>query len=383
MVGLYYGYVLAGVGGFFLLFCLANILWMRRHSRGILSCDGPRVSVLVPARNEEDNIRNCLDSLLNQTYRNYEILVLNDNSEDNTLAILREYEQKFPGKVRCFDGKPLPHDWQGKCYAMHQLTARAEGEFLLFTDADTVHTPDSVSYAAANLIRNNADMISGYIHQDLLTLGERLTVPLMFMLTGFILLLPLDKVLRNPMFAAAIGQYIAVRASSFRAIGGYEAVKKMTTEDMYLARLLKRAGYKTLFIMTESVARCRMYHSYRDAVCGIGKNIFDFFEKRTAVLFVILAAIVIFMLFPPFILFYRVVAALFFAQPLDTFALCLAVHVALIFLAWFTLFWFQKLPLGPAFYYPVLFVNLTIMAMYSWYGSMFGVGYLWKGRLIK
>jgi chlorobactene glucosyltransferase len=380
---LFWAYVEVGLGFFFLTFCITNIIWMKAHSKKIVTYDGPKISVLVPARNEETYIKNCLDSLLNQSYKNYDILVLNDNSEDSTLKILREYEKNYPGKLRCFDGKPLPGDWQGKCFAMHQLVGYADGEFMLFTDADTVHSPDSVAYAVANLVQSKADMISGYIHQELHTPGERFTVPIMFMLTNFIVLMPLDKILKNPMFAAAIGQYIAVRSSALRAIGGYTSVKKMTTEDMYLARKMKKEGYKTLFINAEHTAKCRMYTSYREAVNGIGKNIFDFFEKRTPVLVVIFFAIAVFIAFPSFVSLYQFILCAFFNKPLDMFSLCLFAHFILIFLTWLAVFINQKLPLLTALVYPLLFINLLFMAAHSWYKSTFGNGYIWKGRIIK
>ena len=383
MISVFFGYVEAGLGVFFFLFCITNTLWMRAHSKKPEKTSGPKVSVLVPARNEEDYIGKCLDSLLNQTYENYDILVLNDNSEDKTLEILREYRRNHPQKIKYYDGLPLPSDWQGKCYAMHQLVSHADGEYLLFTDADTIHFPDSIAVAVANLEGNNADLISGYIHQTIGTLGEKLTVPLMYMLTNFILLMPLDKIFHNPMFAAAIGQYIAVRASSFKAIGGYETVKKMTTEDMYLARKFKTAGYKTLFVDVHHVATCRMYNSYKAAINGIGKNIFDFFEKRTIVLFVIFFAVLIFMAFPPYLGLFQVIAHIVLGTRIDSLTICLILHTVFIFLTWLLLFITQKLPRHIAFMYPLLFVNLMFMAVHSWYKSVFGGGYEWKGRSIK
>jgi chlorobactene glucosyltransferase len=182
---------------------------------------------------------------------------------------------------------------------------------------------------------------------------------------------------------AAIGQYIAVRASSFRAIGGYEAVKKMTTEDMYIARKLKIAGYKTLFIDVECAARCRMYTSYKTAVDGIGKNIFDFFERRSIVLFVIFFAVLIFMVFPPYFALFKVIQTAVCNTPPDTLTLCLIAHTVLIYFTWLLLFATQKLSRRIALLYPLLFVNLMFMAIRSWYKALFGAGFLWKGRIVK
>ena len=107
--------------------------------------------MLIPARNEERNICRCLDSLLQQTYQDYEILELDDQSTDRTWPILSRYAQDHPDRVQAVLGKPLPEAcWNGKAHAMHQLAHLARGEYLLFTDADTVHSSDSISWAASH-----------------------------------------------------------------------------------------------------------------------------------------------------------------------------------------------------------------------------------------
>jgi chlorobactene glucosyltransferase len=126
-----------------------------------------------------------------------------------------------------------------------------------------------------------------------------------------------------------------------------------------------------------------MYTSYKEAVNGIGKNIFDFFEKRSSVMLVILVAVTVFMAFPPFFALYKLILIIFFAHALDTLSLCLFIHTVLIGLTWLALFINQKLPILTAFFYPLLFVNLLFMALHSWYKSTFGAGYVWKGRIIK
>ena len=101
--------------------------------------DFPFISVLIPARNEEKVIKQCIESLINQQYPTYEIIVLDDNSTDETLNILESLCLKYPEKLKVVQGKPLPKDWMGKNYACHQLSLLANGEFLIFTDADTIH----------------------------------------------------------------------------------------------------------------------------------------------------------------------------------------------------------------------------------------------------
>jgi chlorobactene glucosyltransferase len=218
----YYYPVLLMAAGYFFILSLANHYEMWRFSLASEIFDGPKISVLIPARNEEQNIERCLNSLRNQHYQNYEILVLDDNSTDGTLSIISRIASA-DSRVQVLNGKPLPDDWYGKPYALHQLTGQAKGEIFIFTDADTIHTPTSIAWAVTNMQGLKADMLSGYVGQIFLSFGEIVTVPLMFFLTGFILPLFLNRSAKVSWFSAAIGQFIAVRREVFDAIGGCES----------------------------------------------------------------------------------------------------------------------------------------------------------------
>jgi len=112
----------------------------------ILKKKKPLISILIPARNEEKNIKDCLISLAKQNYSNIEILVLDDDSSDDTASIIKNISKKFKN-IRLIKGKPLKDGWTGKNYACHQLYRKSKGEYLFFTDADTVHRDDSVESA--------------------------------------------------------------------------------------------------------------------------------------------------------------------------------------------------------------------------------------------
>src|SRR5208337_1768428 len=109
--------------GYFLLLSISNVLWLRLSSHAPRLRRGRKVSVLVPARNEEKNISPCIDSLLEQTYANYEVVVLDDQSTDATWEIIARYQERFPGRVRALRGEPLTEGWLGKPHAMQQLAA--------------------------------------------------------------------------------------------------------------------------------------------------------------------------------------------------------------------------------------------------------------------
>jgi chlorobactene glucosyltransferase len=337
--------------------------------------DGPLVSVLIPARNEEKNIERCINSLRNQHYTNFEILVLNDNSTDHTPEILNRLRASDK-RLRVFNGLPLPDDWYGKPFALSQLAKEAKGDVLLFTDADTIHNPTSISWAVTNLEGIKADLISGYVGQIFLSFGEIITVPLMFFLTGFVIPLFFNRFTKMSCFSPAIGQYIAVRASAFRAINGCESFKKKTSEDIYMARMFKKHGFDTRFLNISEHVKCRMYKGYRAAVEGIGKNIFDFLGKNTLVLFLVAVAVFFFLFFPFLLLFFCIA----YKSPW-TFQILLV--NCFYTLTWIFMFLGQRLNWWYAFLWPLMFLNLLYMASWSWFRTVSGRGFIWKDRVVS
>jgi len=370
----FYYNVLVIVASYFFLLSLANHYEMWRFTHGPEIFDGPLVSVLIPARNEELNIERCLNSLRNQLYKNYEILVLNDNSADGTGRILERLAAE-DSRIKVFTGKSLPDDWYGKPFALHQLSSNAKGEILLFTDADTIHYPASISWAVTNMQKLKADMISGYIGQIFLKFGEVITVPLMFFLTGFVIPLFLNRFTKSSLFSAAIGQYIAIKHEVFKAIGGCESFKKKTSEDIYMARYVKKKGYSTRFLNITEHISCRMYDGYRNAVEGIGKNIFDFLGKNTLVIFLMAVAVFFFLLFPFPLLFGCISCD-------SPWTLHIIVVNILYTLTWLFMFLGQRLNWFYGFLWPFMFLNLLYMAFWSWFRTITGRGFVWKDRKV-
>ncbi|MCL2600201.1 MAG: glycosyltransferase family 2 protein [Treponema sp.] len=368
----FYYPILLAVGSYFFLLSLANHYEMWRFTHAPEIFDGPMVSVLIPARNEADNIETCLTSLRNQVYKNYEILVLNDNSTDNTLEIINDIAAT-DDRVRVLDGKQLPADWYGKPFALHQLTQQARGEVLIFTDADTVHGPTSVAWAVTNMRNLKADMVSGYVGQVFKTFGEVITVSLMFFLTGFVIPLFMNRLVRVPWFSAAVGQFIAIRKDVFDAIGGCESFKKKTSEDIYMSRYVKSRGYSTRFLNIAEHVKCRMYNGYRHAVEGIGKNIFDFLGKSSILLFILIILVFFFLFFPLPLLFLCIATS-------SPWTLHIFIVVVLYTLTWLFMFLGQRLSWWYGFLWPLMFLNLIYMAAWSWFRTVSGRGFRWKGR---
>jgi chlorobactene glucosyltransferase len=367
--------VLVVVALYFFILSLANHYEMWRFTHGPEIFDGPLVSVMIPARNEEENIERCLTSLRDQLYKNYEILVINDNSTDSTGKILERIAAE-DSRVRIFSGESLPYDWYGKPFAIQQLSAHAKGEILLLTDADTIHSPASISWAVTNLLLLKADMISGYIGQIFGTLGEILTVPLMFYMTGFIIPLFLNRFSKSHYFSAAIGQFIAIRHEVFKAIGGCQEFKKKTSEDIYMSRLVKKMGYSTRFLNITEHVHCRMYKGYRNAVEGIGKNIFDFLGKSTLVIFLMAIGVLFYLFFP----FPLLIGCIINNSP---WLLHILIINILYTLTWLFMFLGQRLNWMYGFLWPLLFINLLYMAIWSWFRTISGRGFLWKDRRVN
>ncbi len=263
-----------------LLNLLNNLRLFREPPRdGPLPDPLPFVSVLVPARNEERNIGRCLESLRQQDYPRMEILVLDDDSSDRTAEIVQEIAQKDP-RVRLLRGRPLPAGWHGKTFACYQLAREARGEWLLFTDADTVHTPISVSASVRAALQERADLLTYIPYLETGSFWEKVILPLIPFFPLF--LLPLGLVSRSPepLFSMAFGPFLLFRASFYRAIGGHGAVRQAIAEDMALGRLVKQYGGRLVLLNGRDVLSVRLYHNLGEVWRGLAKSAyaaFDFF----------------------------------------------------------------------------------------------------------
>ena len=227
----------------------------------------PLVSVIIPARNEEASLGQCLESLVSQAGVAFEILVVNDHSSDRTAEIAAS----FPG-VRVIQAGPLPQGWTGKNNAVACGTREAKGEWLLFTDADTVHRPGSLARAVAEAKENKAEMLSYSPEQIAVTFWEMAILPVVF--GELARQYPPSKV-SDPAspIAAANGQFILIRRDAYEAIGGHGAVAGDILEDVALARRVKASGRKIRFRYAADAVRTRMYRNFSQLREGWTKNL--------------------------------------------------------------------------------------------------------------
>lgn len=231
-----------------------------------------RVSLLVPARNEARVIGRTVTTLLNQAYPDLEVIVLDDDSADNTAALARAAAAGDP-RLRVIPGEPLPPGWLGKNWACHQLSRAATGDVLIFTDADVTWERGALNALLAHLRATNADLLTVWPRQETVTWGERLVIPTVALVV--LAYLPLVAVHHLPwsIFAAANGQCLAFRRDAYAAAGGHAAVRADIVEDIALARRIKRAGRRLRMAAGGALLHCRMYHSWPEVRDGLAKNI--------------------------------------------------------------------------------------------------------------
>ena len=243
----------------------------------------PRVSILVPARNEARVIEHCVTSLLAQDYPDFDVLVLDDGSTDGTGEILRGLAAA-DGRLRVLEGRPLPAGWIGKHWACQQLLEYADGEYVLYVDADTWHHPSAVHNGVAAMLASELDLLSAIPREIVGTFGELLTVPMP--VWSFFALLPMWLAFhtRTPVLASAIGQYMMFRASSLRQVGGFEQIRSNVVDDLSLARLIKASRMRWRLADGTERVFCRMYHGLYESVQGFSKNLYAVFYHNPLLL---------------------------------------------------------------------------------------------------
>ena len=259
------------------------------------------VSVLVPARNEERRIRDCLASLIAQEPPVREIILLDDRSTDQTAAIARElgFREERESRLRLLRGEELPEEWVGKNWACHQLSRAAslESRYLLFTDADTTHSPGCVRTALAHAVSTRADLLSLWPDQITGTWSEKLVIPLGYLLFMAFHPFPLLRLLqekperaarwgftraRLAALGAANGQFLLFRHDSYQDLGGHEALRDHLVEDIAFGRrVAARTGEGMRLVNADGIdlLRCRMYSGFPELWEGFSKNLRPVFEE--------------------------------------------------------------------------------------------------------
>jgi chlorobactene glucosyltransferase len=278
------------------------ILWKRtapdradrvKLSPATASTSQPPVSIIVPARNEEANIQRCVSSLLEQDYDNFEVIVVDDGSTDQTACILDDIVASHPRADRLYVLRlrgDLPDGWAGKPHAIHKGTQEASGSWLLFTDADTWHAPNALRSTMTQALAEKADMFSIGSVQELPTFWDKVLMPLAYM--GISMLYP-PRLVNNPLSPVAVanGQYILIKRFVYDTLGGYARpeLKGTLLDDRDLAYVVKEQGFKLRFVDGRGLVHVHMYKNLDEIWRGWCKN--AYLGNRGGLLFFLLQLI--------------------------------------------------------------------------------------------
>ncbi|HEX2306398.1 MAG TPA: glycosyltransferase family 2 protein [Nitrososphaeraceae archaeon] len=286
----------------------------------------PKVSIVVPARNEEETISKCLQSLLSQNYDNYEIIAIDDSSTDKTLSIISELSNKNPRLV-VVKARPIPDDWIGKNWACFQGYQKASGEILLFTDADTVHKPDTLSSAVNTMIHDELDaltVVPKLLCYDIIT---KFTLPV---LSVFLHSRYSPLRVNNPKnkIGYFFGSFYLISKKNYEKIGTHEKVRQELVEDGALGRRVKEQKMKLRLVRGENYIEAlwarnprSLWHALRRIIIPLQTQ-----KKKSALMVTVFIFFILLepLLILPFSVYY------FADSPLD--GILLAVNIITIFL---------------------------------------------------
>ena len=383
MIVLYASLVLV-VGLWATLLSFSNRNVMEKLKSHGPAAEKPLVSIAIPARNEEHFIEACVSSLVNQTYENIEILILDDNSTDKTAEEARKL-QDSDSRVRIIKGKPLKRGWRGKLFAMQQLYEESKGEYILFTDADTIHNPSSIEYGLGIIIKERASMLSGYPKQ----VGKGLWVQTLVsaMLFNTVLYMPLrlqQKVQWTP-FAMAIGQYLLVKRTVLDDIDGFTTLSDVICDDVMLARACTRTGHKYIFADMKDALSCKMFSSFKGGFEGLERSITGVINIKAYMVPLVLVAATVLLAcaLAPLATVAMLIALLINTalSPLPFFLLLAG--TLLLFGSWTATGLYHGFPLMVALQGPIAFVFVVVMYLHGYYRKVSGKGFTWKGRNIS
>lgn len=253
---------------------IINFLLFQRPSIGRSKTKQPAVSVLIPARNESTGIRATLERVLATEGVELEILVLDDQSTDDTAAIIDELANRpeHENRLHLIAGEPLPDGWCGKQFACHQLAAAATHEHMLFLDADVHLQPHAISFALSGMKARRADLWSGFPRLSTASLGEGLLVPMIYLVLLTYLPMFFMRWTRMKAAAAGCGQFFLTTQSAYDAAGGHASIRDSLHDGVTLPRSYRNAGLHTDLFDARALATCRMYSGFNQSWAGLSKN---------------------------------------------------------------------------------------------------------------
>ena len=273
------GWVVLAFASLTTLCFLGNFLLFHKCGQSKDGSSLPSVSVLIPARDEAEVIRTSVEAVLANHGVNLEVVVLDDQSRDQTPEIVRELARS-DGRVRLIQGQALASGWCGKQYACGQLAEHARYDELLFIDADVRLRANAIERCLAERQRRGVDLLSGFPRQIVGTLGEALLLPLMHIVLLTYLPFPLMRLTKLRSASAGCGQLFLTSREAYRRSGGHGAIRLSMHDGVTLPRAYRHVGLKTDVVDASDLAACRMYHGWRETVDGLLKNAHEGIANR-------------------------------------------------------------------------------------------------------
>lgn len=338
--------------------------------------DYPCVSILIPARNEEDYIEQCLRGLISQTYAPLEILVLDDQSTDRTKEVVQNIVE-VDSRVKLVSGSKLPIGWVGKNWACHQLSEKATGDLLLFVDADTILSEGTIAAAVTDSIKNEVDLLAVMPRRVAGCISERLMFP--FIDWAAFCWMPMKQAHKSgsPHLSAAFGQFMLFKREAYESIGGHAAVKTTPLDDLGLVRLTKKIGLKWMLFEGANSVQVLPYKGNSDALKGISRSVFPALYYRFSLL-MLGTAILLTVGYLPIVL---LVTSIMSHPENSSKLLMAAASISMIAAPWFIICRkFDHTRLTTLFY-PVAITLMIVLAFHSM--AVYRMGFTsWKDRKI-
>lgn len=342
----------------------------------------PLVSVCIPARNEENNIRRCVEAILEQDHPNLEVIVLDDRSNDATLTLLKDIASR-DSRLLPISGSDLPAGWAGKPHALYQAVSVARGEWLCFVDADTFLAPNALSSVFAKALETEADLFTVMTRQILGSFWERTVMPLVMtaLSVGFSPRKVNDPQRRD---AVANGQFIFIKRSIYDLVGGHERIKDQIVEDKALSELVKWSGHRLVIADGRDVVSTRMYTSLKTMWEGWTKNIYLGLRDHPSLLLLGAFGATLALIAALFLPIWPLLGLSWYMQGSGWMALLVIVEALLV---WGYLIWIRAqvaqemgISRGYAFLTPLGAGVFAAMMLTSAWKVVSGQGVTWRGR---
>ena len=284
--------IAAGIILFYLIIRTITVLYnftIQPFLLNLIPENKAKVSILIPARNEEKNIKRLLEKLQKQNYPHFEVLVYDDQSEDGTAKIVKHFEDTDQ-RFRLLNGSELPEGWLGKNHACHNLAMNSTGDFLLFLDADVEPSENLVGNSVGYMQQKKLSLLSIFPRQIKHSAGEQLVVPLMYDILLSLLPLAFVRKSKRYTFSGANGQFMLFERNTYMEHQPHWWKRDEAVEDIAIMQYFKKLDIPCTTLLGGENVACRMYDSGKNAIIGFSKNILRFFSNSTAfVLFHLLA----------------------------------------------------------------------------------------------